>query len=491
MAVKGYDPKKKYRTVTILKDGKPTRVSMELSKARALAARRKAAKDGQAVDATTALIPKPYRDYVDPKSIDAAVSSQIAGLNAPLELGKTEAQAQFENNLKASESLNAQTQASLDQLVQNANARTQGFQQIAGQGISALQQADTAAASAVARALGPAMNANVAQVAGDALAPQRAENHAAGVQDVWASTLASGAQRDFFERGKGLSAITQQSFNEGQRQQLNSVLARIAAQMQANVAQRPELVAKAAREEAQFEFERQTAAAALGTEASKMALDQYEAETGRLSVAQRDAANRRSVAQRREASRIAAQTRREAAQAGFSKDVQKRILEARKAIDKMVTQMRKPTKTIVNDDGTVMQVKPTREEVFGKGNGPWQEAFSRLTSPEIGMDANKAALWATSWFKSSLEGKDFRMVHRLLRNRGVTGEAYKRLIQLAAERPVLGPPVPPGLGDRPAAGGTPKPPKPTASPGIGKTWVLRNVNGQWRWLAVSNYLIRS
>ena len=50
------------------------------------------------------------------------------------------------------------------------------------------------------------------------------------------------AQRDFFERGKGIAAITQSAFNEGQRRDLQQTLGQIAAEQRANQAKRAELV---------------------------------------------------------------------------------------------------------------------------------------------------------------------------------------------------------------------------------------------------------
>lgn len=435
----GSKPKKKHVFITVRdkKTGALKRVSMEASRAAALRKRREVAK-------TNSLIPSGFRDQVDADAITSAVASHIASLNAPLDQLSKDVQTQADTNVRMSDSLAAQTQASLDQLVANANARTSGFQQLAGQGIAALGQTNREAASATARALGGVLNPQLAQQVDANLAPAQAQQHAQGVGDVWAQTLASGAQRDFFERGKGIAAITQQSFNEGQRRQMSQSLERIAAEQRANQQKRAELVRQFAQEDYTLKTAFEQAGAEAAAAAAQAEIDAYNAETGRI-----DALNDGSGG---------------SGGGGGSKANAKAVSKVQADINKMVAQMRKPTATRLDKDGKVTQVFPTPTEVFGKDNGPWREAYTRLTASNVGVSKAQAARLASQWFPGSITrstpAKLVAMFNRLgvptsiqkqiMRNQG--GFSLEQINTALNGRTVYGPPAPPTRPNRrPAA----------------------------------------
>lgn len=428
-------PGKKYQRVNVLIDGKMQRVLMEASKVAALKRKR-------AVAETTKLIPSQYRSTVDAASIHDAATSQINMLNAPLNQVKADANTQFATNVRMNDSLAAQTQASLDQLLANANARTQGFQQLAGQGIAAQQQTNREAAQATAHALGAALNPQVASMVDAQLAPMLAQQHAGGVQRVWADTLASGAQRDFFERGKGIAAITQQAFNEGQRRNLAQSLDAIARQQAANQQQKAALVRQFAQEDYTLQGTIGAEMAKAQNEANQLAIDQYEATTGRI----------KATTSGTQAS---------------SKAQTKAINDARKVVDGMLAKTKKlvtVTKPVLGPDGkpmigtngkpitTTVTVKQSIPEVFGSDNGPWREAFKRLTDPTVGLGPDQAAQLASQWYPNSIKGHGTAAIKEMLQNRGVSERVMNQILQ-GTNRPVQGPPAP----------GAPTRPKPNAS----------------------------
>lgn len=394
---------KKYVKITVKnrKTGKLQRVNMEASKAAALRKKRSTSKTQQ-------LIPSTYRPSVDAGAIDAAVASHIGSLNAPLDQLKTDASTQFDTNVRMSDQLGEQTQATLDQLVRNADQRTGAFQQLAGQGIAAQQQTNGAAATAMARALGGAMSPLVAQMADANNAPMQAQQHAQGVGDVWAQTLASGAQRDFFERGKGISAITQQAFNQGQRNRLTETLGRIAQEQRANQQKRAELVRKFAQEDAQFDNERRMVDVAANKDAAELELDRYNAETGRI-----DALNDGSSSS--------------GGSVSMSDDQRKAVLGVKKFIDDQL----KKLGTVRATEGAGAKKENlywTQSSLFPSTGGKWREAHSRLTAPEIGMSADQAAMFATRWFKDSIARSTPKKIKSMLESRGVTPTTQRQII---------------------------------------------------------------
>lgn len=392
------DPSKKYVYVTVKnkKTGETERRAMEKSRAQKLRSDRKRKKE---LASTTSQIPKQYRDLVDPGAINDAVAAHIAGLNAPLDQARSEAEKQAATNQRMAESLGAQTQATLDQLLRNTDARTSGFQQLAGRSVAAAQETNQAAGSAIARALGGALNPQTAAMIDANLQPAQAQQHASGVGDVWANTLASGAQRDFFERGKGISAISQQAFNEGQRRDLQTVLARIASQQTANNQQRAALVRDMAEKEAQFAFERETAAAAFGAEQQQQAfennLDTYEAETGRIGA-------------------LSKGSKGGGGGSGGSAADRKRWNSVRDDVYENVRKMQATVGQIKNKDTGETW---TKAGVWGKGNGPWREAFTQLEAK--GVPRSAAALMATKMFPSSIQTSTPTNILAMLRRRGV------------------------------------------------------------------------
>lgn len=400
-------PGKKYVKITVKdkKSGALKRVTMEASKAAALRKKR-------SVAGTSKLIPSQYRGSVDPSAIDNAVAAHIQSLNQPLDqLGK-EASTQFDTNVRMNDQLGQQTQATLDQLLQNADARTSGFQQLAGQSIAAQQGTNRDAASAIARSLGAAFNPLVAGMVEQDLAPMQAQQHSQGVGDTWMGTLSSGAQRDFFERGKGIQAITQSAFNEGQRRDLQTTLGRIAAQQAANNQQKAALVREFSKEDAQFALEQQTAAQAFGQQQFENSLALDNAATDRI-----DAMNDGSGGSGGTSS-------------GLSKDAQKRVLEVRKYLDGRL----KLLGTVSSTEGSGDTKKTyywDNKLLFPGTGGPWREAHARLTAPEVGMSADQAALFASRWFKSSLTRSTPAKIKTMLEGRGVTPAMQKQLITSA------------------------------------------------------------
>jgi len=417
-------PGKKYQYVTVKQNGKTKRVLMEASKVAAIKRKRE-------VGETTKLIPTQYRSTVDAGSINDAVASHINMLNAPLEQVKSDANTQFGTNVRMNDSLAAQTQASLDQLLANANARTQGFQQLAGQGIAAQQQTNREAAQATANALGAALNPQVASMVDAQLAPMLAQQHAGGVQRVWADTLASGAQKDFFERGKGIAAITQQAFNEGQRKKLAQSLDAIARQQAANQQQKAALVRQFAQEDYTLQ----------GTIGAEMAKSQAEMDANEI-------AKYNAVTGRIKANKTGAN----AAATGQTKG----IAAARKAVETKLAKTKKlvtVTKPVLDANGqpkvdsngkpitTTVSAKQSIAEVFGANNGPWREAFKLLIDPTVGLDADSAAQLASQWYPNSIKGHDTAAIKQMLLTRGVSEKVTNQLLR-GTKAPVQGPPAP-------------------------------------------------
>lgn len=454
-------PGVKYERIGVLdgKTGKVVQVSMEAKKAQALRARRAAGKTGGGAKPggvkggpsaeTLALIPKPFQGVVDAGAIEKAVAAQIGSLNAPLEAGKATAQTAFDSNVAANDSITAQTQASLDTLLANAGARASGYQQLNDQ--ASMLRAQNNAQALSGSALGGSLNPHMQDMIAGNLAAPIAQQNAAGVQATWADRLAQGAQSDFFQRGKGIAAIEQSAFTAGQRNRLSGILSNIAQSQAANQGRKAEFTRQMAQEDYTLAtaFAGEQAKAAEAAEALR--LKQYEAQTGRLSVSQRDVANQRTTAASRANAQTAAAARikAEAAKATskLGTEQRKAMGDAKKAIDTLIQSARKPisvTRPVLDSQGnpvikngkpvttTTTTTRPMRD-VFGANGGPWREAFTRLTDPMVGLDNNTAAMIAFRWYgQQSIAGKPRANIIKLLDNRGVTGSTRSTILAAAA-----------------------------------------------------------
>ena len=437
--------KYEYVTVKDKKSGAVKRVAMEQSKAQALRRKRSLAQ-------TEGLIPKPLRGSVDTAGINDAVAAHIASLNAPLDQLKKEAQSQFDANLRANDQLGQQTQASLDQLLANADTRQRDYAALAGETVAAQQRANQAAAAGTASVLGLAYNPLVADRVQQGLDPVQAAQYAQTVQGSWQDRLGQQAQRDFFERGKGIQSITQQAFNEGQRRELAGTFDRIAAEQAANRQKRAELVRQFAQEDFTLASAFADAQAKAQQQAEENRLAAYNATTDRIKAIGGGGGGGGGGA--------------------LSKDQLKAINKVQSDINKMVTAMHTPDKTWIDDNGTpddttddqVRRVFSTAAETFPQTGGPWREAFARLTAGNVGVGAGKAALLASQWFPGSIKRSTPQKLVAMFSSRGVPTGVQKRILQQAgfgesaisaamSGRPVYGPPAP--------ASSKPKP-RPTA-----------------------------
>lgn len=448
-------------------DGKDRRVLMEVNKIAAM-------KRAKAIADTTPLIPDVYRGMVDPAQIDAAVTARIAGLNAPSALSEQNAIAQHNANVLGSQSLERQTQGALDQLVANSQVGARDLAALAIQRDAARGVAQQAATGAAASVLGTELNPLVAGMVDAKVDPLRAAGAAQQVQQTTTDRLMQQGQTDFFQRGKGLAAITQQSFTEGQRQQLAAFMRQVAATQAANNAQRPDMVRSMAAEDAAFasaqakqQSEDALAAQAFGLDVKKLQLDSAKAkaanevarknaETAANAVTQRDQANIRTT----ETSRANAVDRnaaaaRKAAQTELAKvnAAQKKALASVHAeVQKRYNKVGQPV------PGTKAQKEYEAADLFPGTGGPWREAFAQLTSPEVGLNANQAALYATAWYKQSIQGHDYAKIKALLDNRGVSGVIFNQIMHMVdpASKPLQGPNLQAGIKPKPAHHKKPK-----------------------------------
>lgn len=418
--------------------GNLIKVRMPVAKARALAAKRAAARSQKATDAS---IPKPYRGLVDSKGINDAVTAAIDAAVVPLNAAGSKAQTQRDRNTAASASLNAQTQASLAGAMQNVASGTSLMQQSAAQGATAMQDTNAAAANELRRIMGGSANPALGGMIGEAVAPVSVQNNQAAVTNTFGAGLGGQLQHDFLQRAQGIAAMSQSAFNNSQSQQLADVMSGIAAQIAQVQASRPELVRKYAADEGQFELavrqqqaEAQAAAAAFG-------LDEYRAKTDRLDVVT-DAQNA--------ADRIAAGGASGAR--GLSQQQLKAVNEVQKVIDKMRAKIGTVRATEGSGDTKVTNYW-TNDTVFGKNNGPFREAFKRLTAANVGVQPGKAAMLVAQWFPDSITrstpAKLVPMFNRLgvppaiqktiMRQNGMSLEAINTAL---SGQSVYGPPAP-------------------------------------------------
>lgn len=416
-------------------DGNVKRVAMAKPKAIALAKKRAAARGAAKTSAsladTTAMIPGAYKSYVDPGSIDAAVSATIKSQNDPLLAMKAAAQAQATANQQASNSLTGQTQATMDTLLANANDRTTAFQQLSGQAIAQQQASNRDAAAALQHALGGGYNSQVEALTAAGMAPTYANDSANGVANTFAGSLASQAQADYYNRGKALASMTGQAFNLQQQRQLGQVLGNLDAQIAANQSKKAQLVADTAAQQAQFGLQANTAAQAFGQQ--------------QIENAQKD----RSLDI--DAAKVTASTKNAAASAAAKlSTAQAKVLAAvKKDVDKKAKDARSGTRTVtvrtLDANGNPMNDKNgkplyhtetqavTAADVFGKGNGPWREAWTQLTDQwgALGMSpqqaADMAALQATKWYPDSIKRSSVANITAMLKNRGVSAAVIKQI----------------------------------------------------------------
>ncbi len=365
-------PGSKYLYVTVKdkKSGATKRVAMERSKALKLRRKRE-------INTTMSLIPKPLRESVDAAGINDAVASHIASLNAArAQVGK-EAQTQFDTNVRMNEQLGQQTQASLDQLLANADTRQKDYASLAGSVVSAQQQGDARAAAATGQILGGALNPLVAERAAAGMAPGQAMQYAGATQGAWADRLGQQAQRDFFERGKGIQSITQSAFNEGQRKQLTTSLQRIAAEQAANKQKRAELV----RQFAQEDF---TLASAFADRQAAAAQQDFE---NQLAVAGLEGGAGGGGG------------------GGGARGLSSDQLKAVGKVQSDVNKLREKIGTVHSTTGSGDEKETfywTADTVFPGTGGPLREAIARLTAANVGVGPGKAAMLAAQWYPGSI-----------------------------------------------------------------------------------------
>lgn len=420
--------KYEYVTVKDKKSGAVKRVAMEQSKAQALRRKRSLAQ-------TEGLIPKPLRGSVDTAGINDAVAAHIASLNAPLDQLKKGAQSQFDSNLRANEQLGQQTQASLDQLLANADTRQRDYAALAGETVAAQQRANQAAAAGTASVLGLAYNPLVADRVQQGLAPAQAAQYAQTVQGSWQDRLGQQAQRDFFERGKGIQAITQQAFNEGQRRELAGTFDRIAAEQAANRQKRAELVRQFAQEDFTLASAFADAQAKAQQQAEENRLAAYNATTDRIRATGGGGGGGGGGL------------------GGLSKEQRKAVAGVRAEVEKIVQSTRKPTtitSTVDNvnnktgqpgkdgqpdvdpDTGKPITVTTTTQlstkDAFGADGGPWRKSFTLLTGADVGLSPAQAAMVATTWYPGSITRSTPTKIKAMLQSRGVPPAVQKQII---------------------------------------------------------------
>lgn len=430
-------PKGPTVTVSIkAKDGSIKRVAMPKSKAVALAKKRAAARASAlspSEQSTASMIPGAYAGYVDPKSIDAAVNATIKAQNDPLEAAKAAATAQNASNAAAFAGLGLQTQASLDTLLANAGDRTQGFLQNAGKAIAATNASDQAASAGIQHALGSSNNEQVQAMTQAGMMPVYGNQNAAGVQSTWANSLASQAQQDFFQRAKGIAGMQTQDMTNKQAAQLGQVVTNLSVQQAANAAKKAQLVADTAAQQAQFGLSAQTAAQAFGQQGVVNAQKDYANTTDRMSVAERAAAAKAAADAKSAGVNSAAAAKLSKAVSGIKKDIDKmnqQVLGGTKNVT--VPTLGPDGKQMTDKNGKPLFHTETHEisaaQVFGKGNGPWREAFTRLT--DAGLTSDQAALQSTKWYKGSITRSDQANITAMLTNRGVSKSVIKQIVSM-------------------------------------------------------------
>lgn len=400
MATKAYDPKKKYIYMT-MPGGK--KVAMERSAA--LALRRK-----RGVAQTSSMIPGNLRPLVDAGAIHDAVNSSLSAANTPILAQQADAERQLGSNLEANRALGTQTAAHIAEMLAGAQQRTQSFMQTSAQAQAAAQAQDAASAQAMGAMLGHALNPNVAAVADAGTAPGQAQRFADNTGNLWGLSLGSQAQQDYFQRAGAIAAMNTAGFEREQRGRLADVLSALKAQVAANNAKRGELTRQFAQEDYTLASAFQSGLAEQQLEQAKLGLDQYANETDRMNVladAENDARK---------------------AGAGLTTQQAKNVAAVRKAVDVMVSKLRKPLKTTVDKEtGNVSRTYPTAAEVFGAGGGPWREAFKRLTA-DAGLSPAQAALRATMWFPDSISRSSPKKIVTMLKNRGVPQSIIKQIV---------------------------------------------------------------
>lgn len=420
-------------------NGTVKQVMMPVKKVQALRQRRAAQ---ASLAATKSMIPTGLAGSVDPNSINLAVNSTLGAQNAPFVQQQKEAQRQLGSNLAANTSLGAQTQASLAQLLANAQQRGQGFITTAGQALADQQQMNGRAASAAASMLGGALNPQTAAIIDTGVAPGHAQQFADATQNLWGNLLQSNAQRDFFQRAGGIEQMQTADFARRQREALQNVMGRLGAQVAANNAGRGDLVRKYAQED-------YTLATAFADAAAKDAQQKIDNENAKraLDIKEKGVTAGAAKGASSDAAKVTAAMLKRQTQ--IFKDIGAKMSRVGTVVgyDEVRVPLLNPDDTPQKDaQGNVKTytqrtpIYANNTIVFGKGNGPWREAFTQLN--QAGFSANRAASISTQWFPQSIIGRPNATIRQLLEARGVSGNVLQSILGMA-DRPIQGPPEAP------------------------------------------------